>query len=150
MVSRDKKQILFHGQCGEQGCFCRAFVFCFASVFSKIKERRICFQRGLLPVVMYWTKVCTNKSSDLLGYQWGQDTLQLGTHLVISHQYRSRSQVSSCPLSHDPLARNTRNNQRKLETQQQKRKTQRIFRIIKNVKHFDLNIVRLGQDINST
>ena len=64
----DKKQILFHGQCGEQGCFCRAFVFCFASVFSKIKERRICFQRGLLPVVMYWTKVCTNKSSDLLGY----------------------------------------------------------------------------------
>ena len=53
----------------QQGCFCRAIAFCFASVFSKIKAKKNLVLKEAR--YQWWCtgqKFVTNKSSDLLGY----------------------------------------------------------------------------------
>ena len=55
----------------QQGCFCPARKFCFASVFSKIKAKKNFFSKRLVTTGERWCtgqKFVLNKSSDLLGY----------------------------------------------------------------------------------
>ena len=98
----------------------------FASVFSKIKAKTLfskrLFNRGdVLDKCLLRTKVviCQDIS-------WGKTRSGFG--LIWSFLINTGAGARS---PHDPLARNNRNNQSKLETQQQNRKMERIFRNIR-------------------
>ena len=75
MARSDKKQILdkpANAGKTQQAAFCRGLVFCWSSVFSKIKARKNVFPESFNTpsIVMMYTgqKFVLNKSSDLLGY----------------------------------------------------------------------------------